>query len=450
VRKTGTILALLAFAALVVAPEAATPAAADTRPNILFIITDDQPALGTLSVMPNTTRIFGDGGTRFTHFYDDTPLCCPSRGSFWNGEYAHNHGVLTNQDPTAEQNYPQSTAIQAYLRNAGYTTGIVGKYWNEWPLATAPPNYDEYMTFAGSYWNSYFNVNGTVKQIKGYTTDVLGNYSVKFLQDFEQNDAKPWFLYVAPEAPHKAYKPNTQYATAPVPAWSGDPAVFETDKSDKPPSVRWRSATYTDGNTTRTQQLRTLMSVDDMVKKIFDELNVLGEADNTLAIFTTDNGYMWAEHGIIDKRFPYIQSVQLPFLMRWPGHVAAGATDNRVTANIDVEPTLLQAAGIVPQHVVDGRTLFSTSSRSRLLLEYFLSPDSKVPGWAGDLTPTYEYVEWYDSTGAITFREYYDLTKDPWQLTNLLHDGISTNNPNVTSLHATLTADRACAGSTCP
>ncbi len=448
-RRIAWVVALLALVGVFTAPEAVTRATADTRPNILFIITDDQPER-TLSVMPKTERIFRDGGTRFTDFYDTTPLCCPSRGSFWNGEYAHNHGVLTNQDPAAEQRYPQSTAIQAYLRNAGYTTGIVGKYWNEWPLTTPPPNYDRYLTFEGSYWNSYYNLNGSVSRINGYTTDVLGDYAVRFLRGFEQNDTQPWFLYVAPHAPHKSYKPSTQYATAPVPSWNGDPAVFETDKSDKPRAVRWRSSTFADGDTVRTQQLRTLMSVDDMVGKIFDELAALGEADNTLAIFTSDNGYMWAEHGIIDKRFPYEQSVQIPFLMRWPGHVATGATDARLAANIDVEPTLLSAAAITPTHVIDGRSLFAATTRSRLLLEYFKSPDSSVPSWSGDLTPSSEYVEWYDTSGAITFREYYDLVNDPWQLTNRLHDGISSNDPNVSALHTALSADRTCAGTQCP
>ena len=442
----------LALTALFALPGPAHPASqlqTPGAPNILFIITDDQPA-DSMSVMPDTMRIFGAGGTRFTNFYDDTPLCCPSRGSFWNGQYAHNHGVKTNGDPTAEENYPQWTAIQSYLKNAGYRTALVGKYWNKWPLRTAPPNYDKYLFMTGTYWNSYFNLNGAVKQIPGYTTDVLGTYAVQFLKGFEQNDAQPWFLYVAPEAPHAPYTPSTAYQDAAVPSWSGDPAVFETDESDKPPAVRSRSATFSKASSVRRQQLRTLMSVDDMVKEIFDELAALGEASNTLAVYTTDNGYMWGEHGIIDKRFPYTQSVKLPMFVRWPGHVAAGAVDDRITANVDVEPALLSAAGITRKHVIDGTSLFSTSSRNRLLLEYFLSPDSNVPSWAADLTKTHEYTEWYDTSGNITFREYYDLTNDPWQLTNMLKDGDLSNNPNVTALHTTLTADRSCAGSTCP
>jgi arylsulfatase A-like enzyme len=445
-------LAIVAAASIELVPARAPAHAAEgSRPNILFIITDDQRLESGMAVMPNTLKLFRDAGTEFTNFSVTTPLCCPARGSFASGRYAHNHGVLTNGDLAAEQAFDQTTAIQYYLRNAGYMTAIVGKYWNQWPLQDQPPNYLRWATFGGQYNDAKFNVNGTIATYSGYTTDVLGSFSTQFLQSFEANDAQPWFLYVAPHAPHSDFTASTTYANAPVPAWSGNPAVFETDRSDKPPAVRNRSLTYTDGDARRTAQLRTLMSVDDMVQRIFDKLDALGETQNTLAIFTSDNGMMWAEHGVVDKRFPYLQSTQVPMFLRWPGHVAAGAVDDRLTANIDVEPTLLQAAGITPAHVVDGASLFSTGSRTRLLQEYFLSPDSGVPSWASDVTPTYQYTEWYSpTTGGITFREYYDLLHDPWQLVNLLADGNATNDPNVTALHNQLAADRTCAGSTCP
>ena len=259
-------------------------------------------------------------------------------------------------------------------------------------------------------------------------------------------------MYVTPHAPHSSFSPAARYANAPVPAWNGNPAVFETDKTDKPPVVRNNSVAFADADAIRTAQLRTLMSVDDMVQTIFNELEVLGEAQDTLAIFTSDNGFLWGEHGRMEKRMPYTQSTQLPFFVRWPGHVAAGVQDGRLTANIDVEGTLLEAAGVTPAHVMDGTSLFTTGSRDRLLLEYFLSPDAPgIPSWASDLTATRQYTEWYNpTTGAISFREYYDLVNDPWQLTNLLADGNPNNDPNVAALHAQLTADRSCTGGTCP
>jgi hypothetical protein len=136
--------------------------------------------------------------------------------------------------------------------------------------------------------------------------------------------------------------------------------------------------------------------------------------------------------------------------VRWPGHVTPGAVDGRLTGNIDIEPTILDAAGIAPAHTMDGASLLGPGARDRLLLEYFLSPDSPLRSWASDRTKTYQYVEWYDAAGTIVFREYYDLVNDPWQLTNLLGDGTTSNDPNVTQLHTRLTADRTCAGATCP
>jgi hypothetical protein len=245
--------------------------------------------------------------------------------------------------------------------------------------------------------------------------------------------------------------PASKYANAPVPAWSGNPAVFETDKSDKPLPIRSSSVSFSSVDADRTAQLRTLMSVDDVVQQLFTEMDALGETQETLAIYTSDNGYAWGEHGRTAKRVPYTQSTQVPFFMRWPGHVATGATDPRLTANIDVAPTLLEAAGIAPAHAIDGVSMFASGARSRLLLEYFKSPDAPLGPWASILTQTSQYTEWYDvNTGAITFREYYDLVTDPWQLQNLLADGTTANDPDVASLHAQLVADRACAGSACP
>ena len=427
-------------------------AQAATRPNILIFLTDDQRGESGMGTMPNVNRLFGQQGTEFTNYSVTTPLCCPSRGSFWSGRYAHNHGVLGNDSyPQPQLSYDQSTAFQTYLRASGYRTALVGKYWNQWPLGLAAPGYDLWAKFGGGYNNVAWGVNGTVSTRSGYTTDVAGQFSVQDLQTFEQNDDQPWLLYVAPQAPHAPMTPAAAYANAPVPAWTGNPAVAETDKSDKPPPVRSSSVSFASANSDRTQQLRTLMSVDDMVQRVFDTMDALDETQDTLAIFTSDNGYLWGEHGWTSKRVPYTQSTQVPFFMRWPGHVAEGATDDRLTANIDVEPTLLEVAGITPTHAIDGVSMFDPGARQRLLLEYFKSPDSPLGPWASTITQTYQYTEWYNTTtGALTFREYYDLVNDPWQLVNLLADGNPSNDPPIAPLSAQLAADRACVGSACP
>src|SRR5262249_54822443 len=156
-----------------------------------------------------------------------------------------------------------------------------------------------------------YNVNGTTAPRSGYTVDVTGNYALQFMQDFHSSDpTRPWYMYVAPEAPHDPYVPDTKYATTTFPAWKGNPAVAETDKSDKPPIVRQKgTAKLAAGNTRRIGQDRTLLSVDDMVGRLMDYLQTSGQLDNTIVVYASDNGMMWADHGLLDKRYPYAPSV---------------------------------------------------------------------------------------------------------------------------------------------
>jgi len=278
---------------------------------------------------------------------------------------------------------------------------------------------------------------------------------VQFLDQFESNDSQPWFLYVAPQAPHAPYTPAAKYANATVPAWVQGPDVNEANVSDKPPAIRWRGpVNLTSASELRRDQLRTLMSVDDVVGRIVDELTQHGELNNTLAIYTSDNGYLWGEHRVsANKRFPYLPSIQVPYLVRWPGHFAAGATSDQLVTQADFMPTFLAASGITPvlKYPLDGRSLLSGTQRSVELLEYFKSADSPLTSWAGLRSKTWEYVEWYNATtGAQIFAEYYDLASDPYQLTNLLGDGIPGNDPNVASLHTQLTLARSCVAATCP
>jgi arylsulfatase A-like enzyme len=200
------------------------------------------------------------------------------------------------------------------------------------------------------------------------------------------------------------------------------------------------------------------MSVDDMVSKIFTTLHNLGEDKNTLVFLISDNGLMWGEHGLKHKKVPYDQSVHVPFLVRWPGHFLADATDTRIVANIDIAPTVLEATGAAsnPAYPIDGRSLLGANShRDRLLTEQFagqVAPSgSKWENWASIRTKTYEYTEYYQSDGTtVKFREYYDLSSDPWELRNLLGDSDPFNDPDVASLSQQLAHDRACEGTVGP
>jgi arylsulfatase A-like enzyme len=263
---------------------------------------------------------------------------------------------------------------------------------------------------------------------------------------------------VAPHAPHREFTPETAYANADVGDWAGSPAVFEADRSDKPPYVRRSNITFSEGKTTRRQQLRTLPSVDDMIDAIFRRLRLREEASNTLAILTSDNGFLHGEHGMRRKAVPYTKSIRVPFFVRWPGRVAPGVRDNRFVANVDIAPSVLAAARLQPElkYPLDGKALLSpigltTPKRSQLFLEYFYSPDfANIPAWRAVRTKTFQYIQTYNTSGAISFREYYDLTKDPWQNENLLADGDPANDPPTKALATAIAADATCKGRAAP
>lgn len=430
-------------------PRGATPTfARDTpRPNILIIVTDDQRADGTLEVMPQTSYWFERKGTTFSNAFATTPWCCPSRASIMTGQYVHNHGV---RDNVHAELLDQRSTFQRYLQEANYKTGISGKFMNSWDVALDPPYWDRWAISDGGYENFEVNEDGIQKVISTYSTHYASDKATEFLADFDRHDRRPWLMYVAPYAPHSPFKSEPVYESAPVPAWDGNPAVYEQDLSDKPAFPR-RSVTLERALEMRRLQLRTLMSVDDMVGRLFRTLGALGERRRTLAIFVSDNGHLWGEHGLTGKLTPYTQSVGIPLLMRWPrGGVDPGATDPRLTANIDIAPTVLEAAEVEPErrYPIDGRSLRAPGARDRLLLEFYGKPQARIPAWGSLRTPGYQYTE-YDFEGGF-FAEYYNLRADPWQLRNLLGDETAFNDPEVRDISRQLAADRNCVGSSCP
>lgn len=419
-------------------------------PNVLIFLTDDQRT-DTLEVMPATLRWFADEGTTFTDAHVTTPLCCPSRASILTGRYVHNHGVLDN---FSAMDLDQRTTIEHELRRSDYRTAIAGKFLNEWDLSLDPPYFDRWAIFRDhlSYRDVEFNVDGTIQLINGYSTSFVERQAVRFLRDFEGTDHQPWFLIVSPLAPHKPFTPEPQYVDAPTPPWPLSPAILEHDISDKPPFLQRELGPRGAKNTHR-QQLRTLMSTDDAVDTVMSEADRLGELDQTLAFFLSDNGFLTGEHGFVDKRLPYTESTHIPLLVRWDGHVVAGARDHRLVANVDVVPTVLSAAGIEPLSRPDGRDLLDPAERDHLFLEYFPDPVRPVPAWAAVLTPDLLYAEYYDPDGSTIFLEFYDAGDDPWQLENLLGDEERANDPSPAELRRLtrmVAEDRRCRGDAGP
>ena len=427
-----------------------TPDASHGPPNILIIVTDDQRAEGTLDVMPALRRLFEEGGTTFTNAVATTPLCCPSRAGIFTGQYSHNHGVTrNNKGPEMDER----SALPFYLQESGYRTALVGKYLQGILGIKAPPYFDDYAISGGlRYHDRPTNVDGKQRVIKRHATDFMGDMAARYVRRFEERDDQPWFLYIAPNAPHKPFEPEKKYANAEVPAFEPDEAASEEDVSDKPPYVTETDFTLGDPELVWAQQLRLLMSVDDLVNKVFRAMEA-GDEENTLAFFMSDNGLMLGEHGLFAKRVPYHQSVAIPLLARWPGHIAAGASDDRIVANIDLAPTILQAAGVEPsdEFPIDGRSLLSDGRRDRILLEEYENTVHGLPDWASILGDNYQYTEYYEKeSGALMYREYYDLASDPFALENLLGDGNPSNDPGVEMLSDDLDAMKTCVGAECP
>jgi arylsulfatase A-like enzyme len=435
--------------------DAAPPVVAPPNaPNILIIVTDDQRH-NTLSVMPKTKRWFVDGGRRYTHAVAVNPVCCPSRASIFTGLYSHNNGVRTNSDAGE---FDEDATVYERLQDAGYLTYITGKFLNDWDIHETPEHFDRSAIFVDPlegpgnnlYRNETWNVNGTVDEKPLYSTTLIGKYALKFLNHSERNDGRPWLMYVFPYAPHEPYSPARKYEDAKVPSWDGNPAVFAS-RRDKPAWVRSFHGGLSEGKKIRRGQLRTLMSVDDMVGNLMKALDEKGERSNTLAFYTSDNGIHWAEHGLLTKRFPYKPSYRIPMMLRWPRVVRPGTEEHKIVANIDIGPTALLAAG-QPVTSTDGRSIVASPPRDRLLLESFYRQGQldDLPTWAATLTGDYQYTEYYNGSGKRIFREYFNLQKDPFQLNNLLRDGKPGNNPNPADLAETLKKDKRCDGMECP
>jgi len=425
---------------------------AQARPNVLVIVADDQRATETMPVMEATRRLFVRGGTSFINAFTTTPVCCPSRASIFTGQYAHNHGVLRNDQA---RNLVHEDTIQRYLQEAGYGTAIFGKFPGH--MATRQlPYVDKWAIFSRSqrsYRNGEWNVDGQTRTIGTYASEYIRRGAVRFIRQGEAQDRKPWLLYMAPPAPHMPFTPQSRYADRRYATWSGNPAVRERSTADKPPYVRRSQETsLSEGRTLRLKQLRTLESVDDMIRGAFRTLGRKGETRRTLAIFVSDNGLLWGEHKLGNKYHAYTQSVQIPLTIRWPGRVAMNATRRGLVANIDITPTVLDATGISPEHTMDGRSLFRSWKRSNLFLEQW-ETTSQVPTWKSLRSKRWQYTEYFDSNGRRTFREYYDLRKDRWQLRNLLRDGSERSGPNrerLRRLHRRLLRAAVCSGTACP
>jgi len=447
------VLSIVAVGASTGATAQEIPDVIGKAPNILIIVTDDQRA-DSLGVMPETRRRFKEEGTYYPNGYVTTPLCCPARASVFTGQYAHNHGVRKNTNPTE---LDQTETIQRYLKQAGYATAISGKFLNTWPLEQAPQFFDRWSIFRRGYYNADFNVDGQITEVPDYSTDFVAKKAAEYLDSFETIDQRPWFLYVAPAAPHKPFIAEPKYDDSRVPPRKQTPSVTEKSRGDKPPFIRHRAGEPGAAKVIHEEQLQMLKSVDDMVARVFRTMDDLDETRDTLAFFLSDNGYLLGEHGVIGKRLPYTDSVRVPFMVRWPAGTDAPRVDERIATNIDIAPTVIEAVELPTEpstFEMDGIPLDAERQHSHLFMESWGNYPKNLPDWVSIRTKEYQYVEYFARPGMdggfVSYFEYYDLVEDPWQLTNLFENASLMDDPDVEALHRQIRSDMKCAGATCP
>jgi N-acetylglucosamine-6-sulfatase len=463
-RTLGMLLALalmaIAASATVVATERPA-AAADPRPNIILITTDDM-ALTDLRWMPQTRALIAGAGIDFREFISNHPVCCPARAELLTGQYAQNNGVHHNGGPWGGEQVLRNRDqhIGRWLSDAGYRTAFVGKYINEWEKAPhTPPGWTHFNPlFRGIYHPSDLTMwhDGQPRRhTRMYTADRMGQFAKSYVRSFA-GTGDPFFIWVSQVPPHgmhvagkwvlpqPAWRHRKLYRYAVPPTFS-DPAYGERDVSDKPPYVR-RAATLSRASVRawHRARIRSLRAVDDQVKQMLDTLRSVGQLSRTYIFFTSDNGYMLGEHRLRWKNFPYEESLQVPLAVRGPG-IPAKRVSREQFGLVDLAPTFLDIAGVSWQSKADGRSMLPVLRGAGKGYDHYLIQAGRHESqwwWRGIRSKSYVYVHYEDG-----FEELYDRVKDPHQLRNVARVGEYSG--VLAEQRARLQALSDCAGVTC-
>ncbi len=421
------------------------------QPNIVFILVDDlrwdelgiagHPFIKT----PNIDRI-GKEGAVFRHAFMTTPLCSPSRASFLTGQYARTHGITDNVDRSAASH--RLVTFPRLLHQSGYETAFIGK-WHMGNDDTPRPGFDRWVSFKGqgTYLNPDINEDGKAIKPSGYITDILSGYAVEFIR---RRRDKPFLVYLAHKAIHPEVTQNNDgsvnladserfipaerhknlYAGRAIPhrpnykrAPEGKPAL-QRQIGNLPPLG---AATATRDESILGRQ-RTLAAIEDGVGEIFRVLKETGQLDNTIIVFTSDNGYFYGEHGLsFERRLAYEESIRMPLLVRYPKIVKAGTARDELALNIDLAPTLLELADVAVPSTMQGRSLAPllkgkrAAWRNSFLIEYYsdkVFPRVLQMGYQAVRNGRWKYIRYLDLEG---MDELYDLNNDPYEMKNLIH-----------------------------
>jgi len=507
------LVALTSFAtAAGASPPGGVPSAQpEKKPNVVFILTDDLDLTSYLdpSRFPKVNSLLVDKGTTFSNFFVTDSLCCPSRSSILRGQYVHDHDVLGNLPPDGgyqkfHANGDEKSTVATWLHDAGYRTGLLGKYLNGYPQtvdpAFVPPGWDEWdsPTSGGNPYSEYnyrLNENGKLVRYGSspddYLVDVLSRKSSEFIQ---QKGDKPFFLYVAPYVPHQPATPAPRYADAFPGVQAPRTASFnQADSSAEPHWLQRRLPLDAQQvgaiDQLYRKRLQSMLGVEDLVQNVVDTLQKTGQLDNTYIVFTSDNGFHLGQHRLPPgKQTAFEEDIHVPLIVRGPG-VPQGKKVDDFAMNIDFAPTFADLAGAKTPRFVDGRSLVPAmhgkkpeSERKDVLVEHYAEgrgrgssaataqqdPDNDtnppntgspatgpqapavrrgqfralgIPDYAAVRTDRYTYVEYV--TGE---RQLYDLRADPDQLHNIA----ATADPKVVrDLARQLSALKRCKGEGC-
>ncbi len=444
--------------------------AADSRPNILFIFTDDHAyqaisAYGSqINSTPNIDRLAREG-MRFDNCYVTNSICGPCRATILTGKYSHLNGFRRNGDrfDGSQQTFPK------LFQQAGYQTAMIGK----WHLASDPTGFDhwEILKGQGRYYNSPMIRNGQPTTHTGYTTEVITELALDWLAN-ERDPLKPFLLMYQHKAPHRPWDPGPKYLdlyeddTIPEP-----PTLFE-DYSQRGPAVRQQDMTIAETMNKRDLKftpppeltpeqlttwnaaygprneafekaqlkgpalvrwkyqryikdyLRCVASVDDQVGRVLDWLDEMGLTENTVVVYSSDQGFYLGEHGWFDKRWMYEESLRTPLLVRWPQRVQPGSLNDKIVSPLDFASTFLEIAGVQLPDDLQGRSLVPLLEgeapadwRSAFYYHYY-----EYPGWH------YVRRHYGVTDGRFKLIYFYEPDIDDWELYDLLLDRNETHN----------------------
>jgi arylsulfatase A-like enzyme len=430
---------------------AATVQAAD-QPNIVFIMSDDHAAHalgaygGRLAVLDPTPRLdqLAREGMRFDRAFVTNSICTPSRATLLTGQYSHVNGV-----PVFNPIDPDHPVFPTALRTAGYHTALIGK----WHLGTDPVGFDDWeiLPGQGAYFDPLLYTASSEHKYEGHASDVITDLAIERLES--RPAGKPFLLMVHHKAPHRRWEPHPRHAAEyhrrviPEPDTLFDDystradAVREQrqsiaydltkeDLKEPPPEglegaelVRWQYQRY------MRDYLACVKGVDESVGRIVDWLENHGLRENTVVIYTSDQGFFLGEHGMYDKRFMYEEALRMPLVVRWPAVISPGSSCNELVINCDFAPTFLDLAGASASEQMQGRSLtplfrgeHPRDWRTAFYYRYYHDPgDHNTRAHYGIRTTTHKLIHFWRQDQW----ECYDLVNDPRELNNIYGDASS-------------------------